>query len=67
MMTMMMTTTTTMMMMMAVVVMLLLMMMNMTDCCSGNVGDRVGCSPWSRGAGCYDWSWYLRIQVNQYK
>jgi len=66
MMTMMMTTTT-MMMMMAVVVMLLLMMMNMTDCCSGNVGDRVGCSPWSRGAGCYDWSWYLRIQVNQYK
>jgi len=67
MMTMMMTTTTTMMMMMAVVVMLLLMMMNMTDCCSGNVGDRVGCIPWSRGAGCYDWSWYLRIQVNQYK
>jgi len=67
MMTMMTTTTTMMMMVVVVVLLLMMMMMNMTDCCSGNVGDRVGCSPWSRGAGCYDWSWYLRIQVNQYK
>jgi len=33
-------------------------------CCSRDMGDRTGYSHRSRGAGRYNWSWHLPVQVN---